>query len=43
MNALDVIRIKMHQNLTCLNNTTFIPLCLVFENCICEAIFIIQS
>lgn len=43
MNALDVIRIKMHQILTCLNNTTYIPLCFVFENCICEAIFIIQS
>lgn len=25
MNALDVIRIKMHQILTCLNNTTYIP------------------
>lgn len=24
MNALDVIRIKMHQILTCLNNTTYI-------------------
>lgn len=43
MNALDVIRIKMHQILTCLNNTTYIPLCFVFENCICEAIFIIHA